>query len=221
MRNFIVFAMLIVMAGTAALAQPMKPVGGNVTAEVGFIPWGNVPIVVEVMKLRYFVNDDFAVRCGLHLDIENRKESPHNPNGPDDKDEKSFITLGLLPGVEMHFGKQERFDPYCGAEIAFTMKNSKQTYVNNSMNRTDESEGAWLDGSNRGYSEVQVNIFTGAEYYFTSHIYVGTEMGVGMKSKTYSEVTRKLGSSEVKFASYSATNIGINGTGAIRLGWVF
>lgn len=224
MKKFIAISILIICASAFANAQDYKPVAGNVAIEVNFTPLSAAPIGLNYLKARYFVADDLVFRLGLDIRMHSSKSEPTNATDPAvlDEEKMSYTQFGLMPGIEKHFGKWERFSPYIGAEIGFTTKSSKYEFTDNDANVTSEVKGAWADGSNRAFTTFGINALAGADFYFTKKFYLGTEIGFGFASTTEKEVESTVGSTTNTVMQKEAmTDLGFNFNPAIRLGFCF
>lgn len=224
MKKIIAILVLVICAGTFIKAQDYKPVAGQAALELNFTPLSAAPIGLNYLKVRYFVDDQVVFRIGLDIRRHSEKSEPINTTNPDVMDESkmSYTQFGIYPGLEMHFEGTDRFSPYIGAEIAFDTKGAKASYTDNDANTTTESDGAWLDGSNRGFTKIGVNLLAGADFYFAKKLYFGAELGFGFLSTTMKEVKGTVGSTTTTTSvKSSSSDIGFNFNPAIRLGFCF
>jgi hypothetical protein len=145
--------------------------------------------------------------------------------GGADEDKKSTLLIGLYPGIEKHLGKMSKLSPYIGGELIFAIKTSKEVYTSNAGSSVAESKskGAWSDGSERGYFTFGLNCIVGTDFYFSPHIYLGIEMGVGLQSTSNSKVEREITGQPTTTISEkdSQFEFGFNYVPAIRLGYCF
>ncbi len=224
MKKIIVFLMMFTATSLFLSAQDYKPATGQVAAEVNFTPLSSSPIGLNYLKARYMFADGLVLRLGVDIRVHSDKSEPINDTDPDVNDEQkmSFTQFGLYPGIEKHFGNMARLSPYIGAEVGFVTKGSKSTYTDNVADVTAESKGAWFDGSNRGFTSIGLNLLCGADFYFARNIYMGTEIGFGLRSMTMKEVEVTSGNTTTTTnVKASTTDIGFNFNPAIRLGFWF
>ena len=225
MKKFI--AITLILSCTVALlkAQDYKPAAGDVALELNFTPLSTQPIGLNYLKARYFLADDMVFRIGLDVRIHSEKSEPDNANDPDVQDEHkmSFTQFGIMPGIEKHFGNNERVSPYVGAEIGFTTKGASSEYTDNDANETTEYSGAWdMGGTQRGFTSFGVNILAGADFYFVKKFYMGAELGFGLESTSHKEVEVTFdGDTETVANKESSMDVGFNFNPAIRLGFSF
>ena len=198
-----------------------KPTSGF-TTEVNFIPANTAaPISMNFLKIRMFMSENMALRLGFDLGMHSNKSTvvapdPANTAQDDQETKNSYFIFGLKPGIEMHMGDMPKLSPYVGAEVGISMKSSKTTITNpgNVRNTTLETKNVWEDGSNPGYTEISFNVILGADYYFSQHIFMGAEMGLGFANTSFKEqkTTGTSGGLSVTATTpkSSAMNLGIN-----------
>lgn len=210
---------------------------GGITTEVNFRPFNANPIAVDYLKVRYFLSDKMAVRCGLSLNTMNEKSEvagdlTDNPgvttNDATELTKNSCFIFGLFPGIEMHLGTNEKISPYVGAEIGFQMKSAKGSIanLNNDATQSVACKGVWTDGSNQAYTQFGFNLLTGVDVAIYKGLYMGAEFGFGYSSTSLKDVE-----TSVTVAGVTTTaplvlgdnfgNFGVNFNSAIRLGWSF
>ncbi|MCD4698794.1 MAG: hypothetical protein K8S16_21390 [Bacteroidales bacterium] len=225
MKKVIAILVLVILIASYVSAQDFKPVAGNVAVEVNFTPLSAAPIGLNYLKMRYFIANDLVFRLGVDIRMHSAKSEPVNFNNPNLNDEvkMSYSQFGVFPGFEKHFGNWERFSPYIGTEIGFTIKGAKSEYTDNDAKQTYETKGAWDDnGSQRGFMAINFNALCGADFYFTKKIYLGAEIGFGVLTTSLKEVEQSVGTnSEVVMEKESVMDVGFNFNPAIRLGFCF
>ena len=209
---------------------------GGISTEINFRPFNANPIAVDYLKVRYFLSDKMAFRCGLSLNsLSNKHEVAGDlTNNPavttDDATEltknSSFI-FGLFPGIEMHLGTNETISPYIGAELGFQMKSSSGSVANvgNDATQSSSTKGIWCDGTNPGYTQIGLNLLTGVDVHIYKGMYLGAEFGFGFASTSIkdTEVSNTAAgvTTTVKTLGDNNFNFGVNFNSAIRLGWSF
>lgn len=201
-------------------AQDFKPSGGEKNIEVNFTPLGNAPISISNLRFRYFASSDMAYRLGFS--VSSSSETGITLAGTDndveleDKDSEFAVTLN--PGIEKHFEGTDRLSPYVGAELNFTMINEKQTQ------EVLNDDGDGVGGENEttdGSTLFGLNLVLGADWYFSEHIYMGTEVGFGFASTSYKDTEATSGSTTTTTPNGSDFNFGPTFNSAIRLGFLF
>jgi len=204
----------------------MKPAGGEKNIEVNFTPLGGNPISINNLRFRYFKSSDMAFRIGFNLtsNSETTKTLGANADGKGELEAKeSSFGFGLNLGVEKHFAGSDRLSPYVGAELGFSMVNNTET--GQAWDGTKTVEGEETSGS----TTFGLNLVLGADYYFSSHIYMGTEVGFGFSTTSEADTeTTKGGPDNPNDNAEKATapggssfNLGPNFNSAIRLGYLF
>lgn len=201
-------------------AQDFKPAGGEKNIEVNFAPLGGSPISINNLRFRYFTSSDMAIRVGFSVASSSSTDITLGGTNNDIEIEDKSSTFGLTinPGIEKHFAGTDRLSPYVGAELNFNLTST--TDLNQSINAngdgTDEAETT--DGS----TTFGLNLLVGADWYFSKHIYMGTEVGFGFASTSNAdtEFTPATGPS-VSSPNGSSFDLGPNFNSSIRLGFLF
>ena len=156
-------------------------------------------------------------------------ETSYTYTGTDMNDEtkvkNSWSTFDINPGVEYHFGNYEKLSLFAGAELrlGLGMASGKETYSFND-NKTE-----WFGTNPRGdrsRTTLGLGVFTGADYYILSRLYVGAEIGLrfttSMTGETSMKVTTGGTTIETKNKNYDQTSrLRFVCTPSIRLGWNF
>lgn len=201
-------------------AQDFKPAGGEKNIEVNFAPLGGSPISINNLRFRYFMSSDMALRVGFSVaSSSNTTINSGNVNSVELESKTSNFGLAINPGIEKHFAGTDRLSPYVGAELNFAM---------NSTTQTAEQLNATFDGV-AGESEVKdgsttfgLNLLIGADWYFSKHIYMGTEVGFGFASTSNADTeSSPVTGPTVSTPNGSSFNLGPNFNSAIRLGFLF
>lgn len=229
----VIFTLILTVATMVAVnAQDiLKAQNGAIISEVTFTPWGNTPIglPMEGLRGRFFLSDNFVLRVGFNMNYTHHKENPINAQGGNDELKQNAFLLGIFPGIEIHIGHMKRLSPYLGAELGVSFKSAKATYTSNltsgvfttTLNGATDTLGS--TPQNRAFTMIGVNILAGADYYFTEHVYIGVEMGIGLGSTSWKEVTvDRTGLKTVTLANKSNDLwAGVNYQETFRLGYRF
>ncbi|HAR19023.1 MAG TPA: hypothetical protein DCR46_00040 [Cytophagales bacterium] len=215
MRKNLFAIVLVVLSLSFSQAQDeekRKAEDGNFTLEVNFTPFGPSPIAMNLIKARYFVSDNIAVRAGFNLGIESKKPSSGMT--------QSSTLFSFKPGIEIHRSGTGRLSPYIGAELNFTNKGVSEEGKDYSI------KGAWSDGvdlyKNVGSFTFGLNGLAGADYYFAKKVFLGVELGYGLQLENTKDIqVTQTGVAAEKIKGGSIFNIGANFNSALRLGFIF
>lgn len=191
-----------------------KPVKGTVTTEVGLnggLNNAEVDLNDGVVKFRYFLKDDIALRAGLGLG--SYKDVDYF-NGGSETDKNSETNIKL--GIEKHFAGTNRLSTYAGAELIFGFgkETSDESYDNGDyQNYEQKSSGFGL------------GLFTGADYYIAKKLYLGVEAGLSfMSEKTKDgETSSRFGNNYTTATTPGSKNSALETAafGGIRVGFQF
>ncbi|MNJ85603.1 hypothetical protein D3C87_30780 [compost metagenome] len=224
-----------VILSTAVMAQ--KPTEGaplSIEGQLGLSALGgagtNLNFTAPALRLRYFVNENIAIRLTLGLDNAKRTLNAYefaDGTGQSGTYEFKRSMTNIAIGGEYHFTGTSRLSPYAGLDIKFGMGANKEDASNAVMvgpdaayflNRTETYEAK--------ASAFGVNLVAGTDFYFAENFYVGLELGLGFTASTEKDATREVTISpnptvktvtpEVKSSSFS-NNFITN----FRLGWRF
>ncbi len=162
--------------------------------------------------------------------------------------EMDYTLWGINAGIAYHFLKNSRVSPYVGIDIGYEGKSAK---YNDEVNNYDygypngtfdlvktKVENGWGNDeividqwgnpvytfavNNRAYSAFKANIVAGTDIYLMKHFYAGVELGLGMETIKYKEVTiKKDGVLKLKFPEKKDNTFGLNFNNAIHIGFWF
>jgi len=209
--SLLLSAVFLVFLSHLALSQDtLKTAARSWTAEINVNPFqGQISLnnAVNQIKVRYFTSNNFAYRFAFSLNNikkDNTETSAYGTNPVDNSDKKSSTSFGLNLGFEKHFTGTRRLSPYIGGEIAFGLKNAKETL--DTKQSTTEIKGAWqntqvvqyynngtyyyttVNTSEQGYQSIVINIVTGFDFYVAKHFLVGYEMLFGFNYIKYDNI---------------------------------
>jgi hypothetical protein len=148
-----------------------KPKKGTLTTEVGLnggLNNAEIDLNGGVVKFRYFLKDDIALRAGLGLNS-SKEENPFTSGGSDGTEtiKESDNTVKL--GIEKHFSGTNRLSTYAGAELIIGFgKDSEESSLDNGNSTSFEQKS----------SGFGLGIFSGADYYIAQKVYLGVEAGL-------------------------------------------
>ncbi len=223
MKKLLFVFLAVVCTATVASAQ-YKPEGSSLSTEVYYTPsvGGNgssVSLPTYGLKLRYHLNEKFAVNLNLGYESYGDKEvtiDADNDNKDFEKTASNSFTLA--PGIEYHFTKYERISPYIGAQVGVSFGS--------------ETEKEWTS-YNEDYVKGKAPLFSflagvtaGVDIYLCKGLYTGVELGLGYRNtkegKTKLEINT--GGSETTNEGNtitSSSSFGFYAVPSIRLGWHF
>lgn len=173
--------------------ESYKPTKGTLTTEVGLnggLNNAEIDLNGGVVKFRYFLKDDLALRAGLGLNSSKEETGLTTPDGTyTEKNSENTIKLG----AEKHFAGTNRLSTYAGAELIIGMgKYSEESSFDNGDSDSYEQKS----------SGFGLGIFTGADYYIARKLFLGVEAGISFLS------------SKTKDADFSNTTGGVTTSGS-------
>jgi len=138
-------------------------------------------ITPTFIKLRYFVNDEIAVRLTSWFHFNSEQRVPEST--------LNYSYFATRPGVEYHLASEPgTYTAYVGLEVI----------LDNAAHSFDTKVGVPVDGAwnindirnfqNRGYFSYGAVLLAGAELYRGSSFYFGTEFGFAFTRTNHSEV---------------------------------
>ena len=197
---------------------------GSQTIEMEFSPLGSEPFKINALRYRYFLQDNLAIRGSIFMGGKRNTTLSDTTGGmPMTKNRNGNFDFSIRPGIERHFEGTDKLSPYAGAELFLGLNFTK-----------DNEESLWSDNktiqttiNKTSSSSFGTNIFMGADYYISDHLFLGAELGFGLlldgrgKTKTsYENPEVPTQDSEI-IGNTKQLNWGPNYQGTIRLGWVF
>lgn len=207
-------------------AQDFKPSGGEKNIEVNFAPLGGNPISINNLRFRYFSSSDMAIRVGFSVSSSSETTPSEVADGSTTvelEDKSSSFGLTINPGIEKHFEGTDRLSPYVGAVLNFTTIST--TDVDQELDPSTATGDTYESETTGGSTTFGLNLVLGADWYFSKHIYMGTEVGFGFASTSMKddEVTNPggPGTDTQTTINGSEFNLGPNFNSSIRLGFLF
>lgn len=218
--------------GQASAQNVIFPKEGDFTLEIQFKPFksdGNV-FEMDGLKLRIFTSEKDAFRFNIGFSVKaNKKEEDIQLASPDHTgsskgvkkttDKKGSFEIGT--GYERHYATKGRLDFYngLGVNIVRTFRSAIETTENayGGIVAENKWENMNQDGE-RALFGVEVDLFTGVDFYVYKGLFIGTELGMGA---AYTKVCEGK-SSFIKTgdrAHSAEARFYVNP--ALRLGWVF
>lgn len=210
--------------------QHLKAEKGEITTEFGLAGGLNNAEFelneggVGLLRGRYFIKEDMALRLGFSLGVSNDKSNIYGSNNEVGKSKTNNTNFILNLGFEKHFAGTANLSPYVGGDLLFGIAGQKQSLENTDGSNYVDDFNSEIKGP--GSLSVGIRGIVGADYYITKHVYLGAEAGLGFlyshegKTKVTSTVSGHSSSHTVESAgsSFELTPSVITG---IRIGFVF
>ncbi|MEO8148278.1 MAG: hypothetical protein ABI723_11600 [Bacteroidia bacterium] len=248
MKKTLLSVLSVITFITIANGQPFKQVGGENNLQLQFTPWGNSPISLHegtILFRKFNATGDAAWRIGFTIGSAkntsvivqgsdslsgNFPDSIEVPFGfPDyilvaglnpqaDRSDKTF-SFSIRPGYEKHFAGTERLSPYIGAEIIFTMSNTKSevdsiTLGNYSIAYDDTSSLKYVPAAyttqtltqKSGSTTFGINLIAGFDYYIAKNLSLGAELNFGYYHTGYKDLESEYVKNTTSFTSVTDIN---------------
>jgi len=230
---------------TAPTGKQYKPVSGDLLAEIGLFAGaggitGGVTSLSQspfnaqtpMLKFRYFLQDQIAVRLGFNYTQNSNTTKINDPLGTGSVKQMNSV-FGLNVGLEKHFTGTGRLSTYAGGDLLFQTVGVSEKR-DNTTNGTTFTNGASSTykgtnaaGTANGSMGFGVRAVVGADYYFVDKVYLGAEFGWGFiaskNSKTTSDITPAGGPtvSTTNSSTGGSFNLAPTLTAGLRLGFRF
>ncbi len=203
-----------------------KPEKGSITAEgLMQISFGEAPIMIKFpeIKGRYFATNKLAYRGTLGFTLNSQTlEFVDNKQTASYVISNQVITAG--GGVEMHVKSSKRISPYYGAEGLILLNSQKISGTNTDDIKTYNLGAGYQRDST--YTGIYMGALAGLDYYLSSDIFIGFELGMGLSSYSTTLVgerktMRGVLVSESNVVTGRGTGIGLRYSQGIRIGLKF
>lgn len=204
-----------------------KPFAGNLTTELG-LTGGIFNSEVKLsegalLRGRYFLNDQTALRLGLNISSQSDKQNFWKDSTSTKgvlTDRTSQININL--GYEKHFKGTNRLSPYVGGDVLLGFGSNKT--IGDNTDGTSYSATRSFDMKTSNFS-WGVRGVVGADYYFAKNVYLGVEAGLGFMNeiggKTKGSSTNGTTTTNYEFKSEGSTfNFNPSIVTGVRLGFV-
>lgn len=228
----VILAISAIAMSVAANAQEFtayKPFQGNFTTEMG-LTGGifNSEIKLSegaLLRGRYFVTDQTAVRLGLNVTNQTTKENFYKDLTSSVKgvatERNSAVVINA--GYEKHFKGTNRLSPYVGGDVLLGFGGEKIS--GELTNGNGYVENFYMDQKSSSFS-WGVRALVGADYYFAKNVYLGVEAGLGFMSTKFGKTTRETEINGVKAtvetkSPGSTFELAPSVVTGVRLGFVF
>jgi len=221
----------------ASSSASTKATAGAITVEGQLSLWGPTNVIAPLIRGRYFLTDDLAVRLQLGFFTNNNTTNfaeQNNGEGGQGSRERTNSMFDIRLGIEKHLGSHEKFSPYLAAEFMFGSGSATETWTNSDngndyeVGESNKISGGWNGGGttyNPG-TTIGLNLIIGADYYVFDQLYVGAEFGYGFTSNNRPDVVteRTSGNTTVTTVNLggSSSALGMyNMNGGLRIGLRF
>lgn len=194
MKKSILLLAIAAGAGFSTMAQTarhfdsdaLKPTEGAVTTEIG-LTGGlfNSDFKLAdggLLKFRYFVKEDLALRMGLNIthdgDLKKFHKSDNTAYGTIQNHD---LHLGVNLGLEKHFTGTRNLSPYVGGDITFGANIISEIGTDVDYDLPGMYKAGYSYQSN-GSNHLAFGIrgIVGADFYVMKHVYIGAELGLGL-----------------------------------------
>ncbi len=163
---------------------------------------------MPMLKMRYFLQGDLALRAGLDYNFYGEKEyAGASTDTYDEYRESNFMISG---GIAKHFSTG-RFQPYLGADLAILSASSKLT-------ETTAGTSVETINPNGGYFGFGLFAALGADFYLLNNLYIGVEFNPGFS--ILNEKDTKYDGDVVQTGG-KTTNRGLSSASGLRIGFRF
>jgi outer membrane protein W len=192
-------SMAMVTMGLVAFAQ--KPAAGDMTLESQFSMdlGGKNGWSTPNIRYRYFMDESMAIRAELLIKSQSSTQKiastnvvtpAPNPAAETGEIKTSMFGFSLGIGAEKHLAGTEKLSPYFGAMLNFSSmgaNNAEASGSNNGTTFTKKDDSFKEEGG--GTTSFGLKLMFGADYYITSNVYLGGEMGWGFMYNSTAERT--------------------------------
>ncbi|MEN8137634.1 MAG: hypothetical protein ABFR62_04300 [Bacteroidota bacterium] len=131
-----------------------------------------------------FNSESGAYRLGANFSINKSSDIIQQENPDWDQKElkvrRSYFSINLKPGYELHFKGTERLSPYVGGQMAIGF--SRFVYKEDFQFEGDVYYDKWVNGRMvpDGSFNFGLGVFAGVDYYIIKKLYLGLEAGYGL-----------------------------------------
>ena len=224
------FLLLLILSPLLTFAQSedssLKAQAGEKTLELQLSPFGDNPIDINGIRVRWFGTDQRATRLNVFVGYDSDTEitqQEDDDNGLEElKLRNSVFTMSLRPGFENHINVSERLSPYFGGEFDFTWQTSS---VRDEFQSGVGDVDFVREVDANGFIRLGFNAIAGMDYYIAEKLYLGTEFGFGFSYTRLASI--KIKSDQDNFdepdpvKQGSLFDLGPNVVAEIRLGYAF
>lgn len=238
MKKLFIAAIALVACVSAKAQETYAPEAGEISTEIQFNPFSNDfgTFKLDQLKLRYMFSDKDAIRFGIGFGVDNGKKVEDPDNNPDTWVKGHIATFSINLGYERHFFNYKRIDLYAGVGVGYEHVNASSK--SHAEATYDGVTGFWDTKTVNEYDGIRTanyfkaDIFTGIDFYVYKGLFVGAELGIGLKTGTmpgyYTEgpgyddngnfIANKKSTPKDKITTFSLKCFA---EPALRIGWTF
>ncbi len=207
-------------AGESSLEMNFNP--GNIFGSGTGNPFG---LINGTIRYRYFLDQNLALRAAVSAELSNstlitQQADPEN-NRLELKSRSLLYGITLKPGIEKHFSNFQRFSPYLGGQVLAGFSTNSDIYEHQNLDDIYLVKYKNFPGK----LDLGVEIFGGFDFYFAKKLYLGLELGYGIR---YTKFLKEIYTNELypdqnmeRKNGHTINFSPSQETGLIRLGWVF
>jgi opacity protein-like surface antigen len=224
MKKFLFLAVMFALSITVIRAQESnKPEKGTLMLEAGLSPFStenSIQLQEGQIKAVYMTSDNFGLRVGIGF----QSESVSEDNGQKDEDwakvSAGTTRINFTPGLIRFLPGTKNLSPYFGAELIIASESNKAVAESEDYRQV-------VKNSDEPESIFGLGIFSGFNYWFSKNLYVGAELGLSFRSKSfkYESVETTIDgdkeTSDPPENKIRARSFGTSCNPFIRLGWSF
>lgn len=216
MKKVFTFVALTLGMISVANAQYSEPSKGDFAVEVGFTPFNTnsgeaFKLNEGMLKVRYFITDNDALRLKLGVGIDNQTETLSESSGePSNKNygytmwestskrKNNFSDFSFMVGYERNLLTIGRFNVYAGLDLGYGMKKysgsetsdmTSTTYdaksIKQGSSETSQSRdyiNQSTDKENKSMKYFNGNLFAGVDFFVWKNLYLGAECGLNFNT---------------------------------------
>lgn len=149
------------------------------------------------IKVRKFITNKTVARTRFLANVNNETTIIVGSSGNMERSIKN-ATFVIAPGFETHINGSKRLSPYWGMELAVGSTNYEYN-LTNSVNGQSFALGGNFNSQSQGNYQMGANAIFGADYYITSQIFIGVELGYGFLYQNF-------GTNEIQISSNGNVN---------------
>lgn len=236
-KVFVLFASICLSIGSFAQtpvatveASDLMPSDGNNAFSLEVLlgqsfGGGSSLVTSPGVKLRYFVQDNMAIRFGLsYFSYLSQDVATENADGSGEQGTYNSWNSNFRTkvGFEYHFGETNRLSPYVGIDGIIGFGNMR-------MEGTNYNSGSYALGYNTNSENKTftygTNILAGIDFYIAKNLYLGAEFGYGLEWMIDKEGTNSINDNGTETTWTTPKEVsrqfGFGALGGLRLGWRF
>jgi len=137
---------------------------------------------------QYYIVDDFAVRLGLGLNSENKKEfDPKNDSSSVPK-ELGLFAISFNPGIKYNFMSSSTIMGFVGAELSYSYKSYTNKHNDFKIDSPEFEEKTSIFGT---------GLFLGVEWFAWENVSIGAEYKLMFTTESGTQTTKTNNSEDI------------------------